>query len=591
MRSGLILAIGAPSIPASVAFARNPEPPATIVQAPAARSFDYVRSRLDRRIPDMVARKIAESGDTGKIAAINRLARRRVNRAPLFTVFENGDIAAAFVNDPVRVMWAVRTIALFASWGTTDQKKRAEGIDSALEALKSDKLAVVFARNPETFVNIARLARLDTGRELEKLQGRNPEGIMASAIASHEDVAVELGRPLDDLRGREAERRAFLYRLAPADVLGLVCSEPSLFHQSSNNLLFDRLRQEFRGNFAQLVERYGIGDELARNAVLRAANSGRLPDFISEKDPESDMRAAIRLVLGSPSEKTGIYAESFDSKYYYLLALNVQGIARHMPQAAGIVEARIKRMRKPATREENMAFHALTYLGYLFSGNPGFDRELAAYGPDRSVFNRRDYLVAGRLHVLQVFDRKDTGSTHWGFSRKWFSRRFGNPRMGKSGEIIYERRGSQVVLFMGRDQADNARYASEWVAAHQAGVVTFRGHAASLLPNMPNDFFGNRKGKYVFIPGSCGSAGSVPGYLVGNPDTDISFFSYPSTGRGQVTNTLVDLLLEQGGPAEFSKILESGKRRIEAWGGDAGMIRVRTAGDGLFLYVAAKARD
>jgi len=109
--------------------------------------------------------------------------------------------------------------------------------------------------------------------------------------------------------------------------------------------------------------------------------------------------------------------------------------------------------------------------------------------------------------------------------------------------------------------------------------------APSLRKSFPPGIFGNRRGNVLFIPGSCGSAGSVPEYLTANPSTNLTFFSNTSTGRGHVTNALLTALVEAKAGAEFKKILEDNAGFIEKNGGDVKTIRVFSPGEALLAYV------
>jgi|GEM_PF-2758242 len=588
MRSGFLLALSTPMALPSAAFSQKQEPPAAIMRAPATGSYGYVRSRLDKAIPDMVARKIAESGDFRKIAEINRRARKLERNASLLRALANEEIAAFFVREPVKATWAINAIVFYTGFRTRDLKKREEDIDLALSALGGPKLAPVLSKYPEAFVNIARESGPDSWQAFGQLEGKKVEGMVASAISRFDDTAIELGRPLDDLRNREAERARYLATLDIAQVLGLLCSDPSFFHPSSNQLLFSRLKKDFSGNLSGLKERYGLDGGQVRNIAFRALGNGRIDDFINEKSRDADAWIAAQALLGSATAKTGIYAERFDGRHFYLLANHSEKAIGRFPWALGVVDARMRRLQKPRDVEEKKMAHAIAYIRYLFTNDPRGDEELMRLGFEKAAYDPAKYRVAGRITAVQVFDRRDTQNSHWKLSQDWFRRRYGNPRAGRSGELVFEGRDARVILYMGSSQADNAQYIADWVQKNDAGIITFRGHSSSLQNSMPFGFFGNRAGSYVFILGSCGSSGSVPGYIDANPDTDLRPISYPSTGRGQVTNTLLEILLGQKEPAGFAKLIESNARRIEAHQGDPRMISVWTIGEGLLHYVARK---
>jgi hypothetical protein len=139
---------------------------------------------------------------------------------------------------------------------------------------------------------------------------------------------------------------------------------------------------------------------------------------------------------------------------------------------------------------------------------------------------------------------------------------------------------------MGKTEQENIDFARKWIATHEKGIVTFRGHSISLFGNMPTNIFGNKDGEYVFIPGSCGSASSILEYVYGNPNTDLRTLSYISTGYGNVTNALVLMLLGQQTPVEFASLLQNNAGKIQAAGGDANLIRIWKPGEGLLNYIA-----
>lgn len=212
----------------------------------------------------------------------------------------------------------------------------------------------------------------------------------------------------------------------------------------------------------------------------------------------------------------------------------------------------------------------------------------------KSVFNPTDYRVNGITNVAQIFNREDTVKDHWPGTQGWYASqgykqaskktlRFEGGLQGQ--ELVYSKGNVRVALFMGDSEDANVEYSKNWVKQFDAGMITFRGHSYSLTGSVPDDVFGNKKGRYVFIPGSCGSSAMIPLYIGKNPETDMRFFSNTSTGRGQVTNILVDMLLSQKSPTEFSKMLEGKAARISSAGGDAKQIGAYNRGEETLAYI------
>jgi hypothetical protein len=190
----------------------------------------------------------------------------------------------------------------------------------------------------------------------------------------------------------------------------------------------------------------------------------------------------------------------------------------------------------------------------------------------------------GKIIVVQIFDRKDTEEDHWGLTQSYFAR-YGRPQVGESGELIYETPNARVILFMGQGEEENKEFIYETINQHPSVIMSFRGHSFSLEYNFPNDIFQNAE-HVMFIAGSCGSTGSVVNYMSANPDVDIRFITNSSTGRGMVTNDIVDELIRpRNGPIDMAALMEMARPRIERDGGDFYTIKTWETGEGLAEYV------
>ncbi|MFH0799284.1 MAG: hypothetical protein V2A66_03785 [Pseudomonadota bacterium] len=115
--------------------------------------------------------------------------------------------------------------------------------------------------------------------------------------------------------------------------------------------------------------------------------------------------------------------------------------------------------------------------------------------------------------------------------------------------------------------------------------MTFRGHSFSLGNSFPSDIFGNKASHVLFIPGSCGSSGSTADYIQKNPRTDLRFFANTSTGKGQVTNAILDALIATRSKTRFSAVLQKASKAIDSNGGDINTIKAWSNGEALLAYV------
>jgi hypothetical protein len=145
---------------------------------------------------------------------------------------------------------------------------------------------------------------------------------------------------------------------------------------------------------------------------------------------------------------------------------------------------------------------------------------------------------------------------------------------------------------MGNSPDQNQDFIKQMLAEKKNFILSFRGHSFSLDRNIPSDIFGNSECNVLFIPGSCGSAHSVPDYIASNPRSNLAFIGNTSTGRGQVTNTIIDaLILEhqkqiQGATRQdYSTILQDSSSTIEKQGGNIGSLKAASLGEHLLAYV------
>ena len=74
-------------------------------------------------------------------------------------------------------------------------------------------------------------------------------------------------------------------------------------------------------------------------------------------------------------------------------------------------------------------------------------------------------------------------------------------------------------------------------------------------------------------------------YKKNNKTTDLRVFSNTSTGKGQVTNTIIDVLIKTKHKKQFEEILKDNEGRIISHGGNINTIKVWSPGEGLLDYV------
>jgi len=510
------------------------------------------------------------------------------NAALAFYALANDKIAGLFVSNPTKVIDAFAQIA------------KAAGSEAAFAfyALSNDKVAGLFASHADAFVQIAKAAGSKAGPVfyyalsddkvvelfLAYCDGKASFNALMIGIKASDSYAIELGRKLDELHENEPERRKYLASLSKTDVLALLLSNPEYFYTSSNHMLFDRLNRDFKpGELADFLKANGIeGTELYRNMIFRAANYDRLYGKKDSIFREEDMPSILEAIAAP------LASEGYDSKYFYLLANAMESFEPPMRNYIGkkVVAAQaslLERGEMPDWAAKKKA--ALTFLVDEIM-NPG--KNAAVFDADK--YRDKD----GKLLVVQVFSKADTEKDHWKMSQKWFAK-YGKPKKGASGELIYETKEAKIVLYMGENEEANQKFVGSMLGKSPNMILTFRGHSFSLGRNIPKEVFANRKANVLFIPGSCGSAGSVPAYMDANPNTSFEFVSNTSTGKGQVTNALIDIFVSEaasGRKRTYKEIVKNDKNNcslVEKNGGKCSTLKVDTIGERLIKYVNAQA--
>ncbi|MCX8195363.1 MAG: hypothetical protein N3G22_04645, partial [Candidatus Micrarchaeota archaeon] len=460
----------------------------------------------------------------------------------------------------------------------------------AFSGLHNKKVANLFASHSGVFVKIAKAVGIRAGYAFSALQNEKVAELFESycnnkasfdslmlAIKSSNNYAIELGRRLDELHENERERINYLKSLSKTDVLGLLLSDPEFFYTSSNQMLFDRLNQDFKpGELAKYLKDNGIeGTELHRNLIFRAINYDRLYGMKNSIFKKSDMPAVLKSI-------TVPLRDSYDSKYYYLLANSIESFDEGMKTIIlkSIIAEQAAMLSKGSTdtKKEKALYFLVNEINKPRSG---------------VVFDDKNYRTEdGKLLVVQIFS--NTEEYHWGRTNEWFKKYCGKEsEKGKNLEI-YETEDARIVLYMGKNE-ENQNFLRSMLEKTPNMILTFRGHSYSLMDNIPLDIFGNRKGNILFIPGSCGSAGSIPNYMDRNPGTSIQFIANTSTGRGQVTNALVTILLNEAlsnkklnKKRTYIEIIKKDKENcllVQNNGGDCNTLKVDSLGWQLINYV------
>jgi hypothetical protein len=543
-----------------------------------------------------------------------------------FETLRNETIGAAFASEPGKVTLALSEL-VEATGNNVRNASRAPGngkmpaadaantfaraffelTSAALNAMGNGTIAGAFAREPRkvahAFVEITEamgdtaiyafhsIGDEKTAAALVKYtEGKITKRQLMTRICAFADYAIEIGRPLDDLHEHAGKRKKYLASLTTERVFGLLLSDPGFFYTTTNHMLFDRLKTDMRNRtMSGMFDEYGCDQEMIRNFIFRAINYGRFYGRSNSLLNDSDIAMAKAALLGQ------LENNKFDYRYFFLLANSfnaLDSIPRIRKEMSEKLAARLEKLRaagKPdkdnlgVMRSIEFLLYQADYATNLVSEeNKNVIRSLRA----RSIFDPANYQNQGKITVVQVFDRKDTEKGHWKLSRAWFAR-YGKPTTGPAGELVYETASARIILFMGDKPEDNRQFASSALSKNPNQVITFRGHSGSLSNSFPPGIFENRKSNIMFIPGNCGSAGSTADYVSQNPDTNLLFFSYNSTGRGQVTNALVDALLAERSPLKLPDILAKHEGRIRKNGGDISTIVAFSAGEALLAYVNA----
>jgi len=490
-------------------------------------------------------------------------------------------------------------IASFRAIAEIDRKK----IASTISILSSQKgLHELFAKNQAETIQALRNIRLNADDKYQMIcdgirYAHNKDAIsyfsrdmdvkkFLMEVRMTDNYCIELGRPLDDLHNEDLrnprnKRTAYLAKLSKDDVVALLTSPPDFFYTSSNNLLFDRLQALFPGRkITDVLNEYHLaGTQKARNMMLRSISYGRFSGTPGALFTKGELKIVVPQLLAPLADK------EYDNTYYYLLANSLKQI-----KDAGLSGNIIREMRKQLSEiqdnDEESAHRkrAMEFLLYALPKVAELERN--------SIYDASKYKgIDGKLRVVQVFDKEDVGKDHWGLSKAWFAK-YGAPKIGASGEHIYETPNAKIMLYMGKDEYENQKFIKKMLADDPHMVITFRGHSFSLEANMPKDIFGNNPNASVlFIPGSCGSVGSIPRYLAGNFKSDIRVVGNISTGMGQVTNSLIDIFIEEaarGKKRPFVEIIQGdgeNRKKIEANGGTPEAIKSTSVGELLIAHV------
>ncbi|MBI5226959.1 hypothetical protein HY988_00090 [Candidatus Micrarchaeota archaeon] len=532
---------------------------------------------------------------TDKFVQIAKNLREATYEA--FFALGNEKISRFFIKDPDKLIASFVGIAKIGG-------ARAE---AALSALGTDKIPELFVKDPlrvvQSFSAIARTAGNGTSAAFEALgnskiadlfvlyfDGKLKFDQFVINVLSYKNVSIELGRPLDDLHGQQEKRERYMDSLSTAQVLGLLLSDPQYFHTSTNHMLFDRLKKDLKGrSVSELFQDHSVNTDLVRNFLFRAINYDRIYGRENSLLNEVDMTNLIGNMIKPLANST------FDPTYYFLLANALDKMKapdkmqKILTEFFGILTERYKYLSKKITisEEERKIVAAIEFLlvkiesstTLVLENNKKQMSELDA----KAIFEPGRYSTAGKLSIIQIFDKNDT-ENHWKLSQQWF-RKYGKPKRGVDGELIYEGKTARIILFMGESPGDNQKFVKAKLGENPNRTVTFRGHSFSLEKSFPYDIFGNGNGQIIFIPGSCGSSGSTAQYIANNPNTDLRFFSNTSTGRGQVTNAILDALIGTKTAAKFSDLLKKAEPQIAQNGGDLNTINVWSAGEALLAYV------
>ncbi|MBU2476756.1 hypothetical protein KKG83_04760, partial [Candidatus Micrarchaeota archaeon] len=560
-----------------------------------------------------------------------------VNSASAFYVLRNESVAVLFESEPDVVVNAFVEIA------------KAAGLNSAraFYVLNNERVAGLFADNPGAFVEIANIAgsasagafsvflderaavlfesdpevvvdafvkiadsfkgiswyafnSLETERIAERFWDYCNTTISFDqfkiSILSSDSFAIENGRPLDDLHFNQSERELYLASLSDLEVFALLNSNPGFIYTSSNHMLFDRLKEDLgTKSITELFEEYGlIGTGDCRNFLFRAITYDR---FYGKEDSlleESDVKALLPTLLEP------LNSEKFDKKYFFLLANALDDI-KNVPEVIDAVkQVSEKRLQEGIEDKELKAgFEVIAVL---------VDEETSLVSEEKKIlireledkkafFDPNLYKNNGKITVLQVFDKEDTGKDHWFMTQDWFTAYFGKKPVTETyNELVYENADVKMILFMSDAPENrtnvfgNQEFIREQLQKTPNMIVAFRGESRSFLYTFPYGVFGNIFSHILFIPGVFGSLDLTPQYIYANPETDLRFISNTSTGNRQVTNAIVEALIESE-KKTFRNVIADSVVSIEKTGGDVSTIKVFSSGDLLLNYVLEQTKE
>jgi hypothetical protein len=486
-----------------------------------------------------------------------------------FNAFAEDEIKGMFLEDPDKVVRAFADVASAAG----------DNAGNVLRSIGGESfggLRMVFRGPPNVFMRYCK--------------GEINLNSMMFAFYSTEALAIEMGRPIDDMHEDAKKRKEYIDKLSTMQVIGLLMSNPEYFYTSSNHLLFDRVKEEMKKeglNITDLIGKYGKADsEQYTNLVFRSINYDR---FYGKKD---SIFTSGELQSAMDSFFEPIYLDKFNEKYYFILANGLDKM-KNNPVFKEYLDTKFEkrivdlRGKSGKSDEEKKILSALEFLDATSNpstkliSNDTKDRISAL--AEKGTFKKSNYSQDGKIIIVQVFDKEDTEKNHWMYTQEWFNG--GKKQKEGPGKINIETKNAKIILFMGKDADENQAFITQQLKETPNLIITFRGHSYSLKENFPYDIFGDKDSHVLFIPGSCGSSGSIPEYISANKDTDIKFFSNTSTGRGQVTNAIIDVLIKTKQDRRFNDLLNENSKYIEQNGGDVSTIKVFSPGEMLLRYV------
>jgi len=561
-----------------------------------------------------------------------------------FRALEKEKIAAMFEEDPAKCTEYFRRIKN-ATLQTTEIKNSTK--NEVFNSLAIDVVASLFSYNPDEFAMISEacgsrggeLFRALQNFELAKIFIENPQkateyfikvdGIVSDpktnefiafvndetiksfrrlingeitfeqfriVIYANGWVATQIGEPLDELHERPQERFAYLKKLSTEEVFGLLLSDPGNFYTTSNSMLFDRLKRDLEASgksVSQLCEEYQVPDKLVANFVFRTIMYDRVYGKVASMLTEEDMEIMMPKLLGK------LNSDQFDPNYYFLLSNAVDVMVKSekmqplLEKFGTEIADRYQELNKiERTEDQEKIFSALGYLIVQIdpSNNIISDerRDTIREVSNRGAFDPELYRGAdGKVTLVQIFDKHDAAEFYAASQGFWTSAGYGNRRRGEHGELIYEKENTRVILYMGKDDDANSKFAKETIRKNPNMMMSFRGHSYSITNNIPlNTFEGTEH--TIFLAGSCGSINMIPKYMDAAQDADIRYIANSGVGRGAVNEELALAYLDQaekGTRATFAEVIRAREQKISAAGGDLDTIKVITSGGNLLYYV------